>query len=640
MDYIKKLELQTEELEEVNPLEKHSVIKNNPFSVDEYLGHTREFLAIDGEYNDGFNNLNETNGIGINCVVSKRVNDIRSLLDNKIIKNNLQQSLDNVKDNETLIIDSEFMGEQFILKDKHNITIIGGCIIQNTIYKETPTYEKPVSDKPLFRVVNCKNITIIGIKFISQYECIDIKDSNNITFKQCEIDGNNNNSKFSGFVCRDSNNITLDGCYIHHLGEMPTYDNGNKINNYSLGNGVSAYLVNVFNVLNCKIVNNAQNGIYTYGCYDVISDNNIIDSNGMSGIQFAFALGDEKNYCVKNNKIINNYSDGLDINNTTSTSIDINCFINSNYYDGNGWYNKDKTKGTQDGSGVATLIGVNNIYGKGNVVKDSYRHSLYISNCKDVNLEYKADKSLDGIGTGLYIGNCERITISPTIKHYCIDDNAISVDSTHGTNCNILIKDGYVYSDTMLPIYTKGSNEQDNIKVENMNLVTKTNTTSIYPELKFRNCNISSIKNIGVNIGDNCILVNCKIISFSSTGIYLTNNSKLINCEIYSPLDYGVIIQGKNNVIMDNCSVYGNSGGVRIDNSTKVLIDKCDIAGSGTGLHSVGTSNFKATNSRFSSYGGANSIRCETGTTVFIDNNIENGASDYTTSTKYTIQWV
>ena len=91
---------------------------------------------------------------------------------------------------------------------------------------------------------------------------------------------------------------------------------------------------------------------------------------------------------------------------------------------------------------------------------------------------------------------------------------------------------------------------------------------------------------------------------------------------------------------MDNCSVYGQNGGVRIDNSNKVLLDKCNIMGSGHGLHSVGNSNFKATNSTFSSFGGSNSIRCEDGTIVFIDNNIENNPSDYTTATKYCIQWV
>ena len=60
MDYIDKLELQTEEVKEVETLEKHTIINNEPFSVNKYNGHTREFLALDGNYNDGFNQLKET----------------------------------------------------------------------------------------------------------------------------------------------------------------------------------------------------------------------------------------------------------------------------------------------------------------------------------------------------------------------------------------------------------------------------------------------------------------------------------------------------------------------------------------------------------------------------------------------------
>ena len=60
MDYIDKLELQTEEIQKVESLEKHKIIISEPFSVDEYKGHDRDFLAVDGEYDDGFNQLNET----------------------------------------------------------------------------------------------------------------------------------------------------------------------------------------------------------------------------------------------------------------------------------------------------------------------------------------------------------------------------------------------------------------------------------------------------------------------------------------------------------------------------------------------------------------------------------------------------
>ena len=76
MDYIDKLELQTEELKEVENLEKHNIINNNPFTVDEYIGHDRDFLSIDGEYDDGFNQLNKTVTFGINCSVSREVNNL------------------------------------------------------------------------------------------------------------------------------------------------------------------------------------------------------------------------------------------------------------------------------------------------------------------------------------------------------------------------------------------------------------------------------------------------------------------------------------------------------------------------------------------------------------------------------------
>lgn len=79
MKYIKKLNLQTEEVEEVKTLEKHT-ITNNPFTVDEYIGHERNFLAIDGDYNDGFNQLNEINDVRISCIVSREVDEINSEL--------------------------------------------------------------------------------------------------------------------------------------------------------------------------------------------------------------------------------------------------------------------------------------------------------------------------------------------------------------------------------------------------------------------------------------------------------------------------------------------------------------------------------------------------------------------------------
>ena len=80
MDYIEKLNLQTDNVEEVETLEKHIITNSEPFSVNKYNGHTRDFLPIGEEYDDGFNQLKETIGLGINCNVSKRVKKIENKL--------------------------------------------------------------------------------------------------------------------------------------------------------------------------------------------------------------------------------------------------------------------------------------------------------------------------------------------------------------------------------------------------------------------------------------------------------------------------------------------------------------------------------------------------------------------------------
>lgn len=77
MDYIEKLNLQTEEVKEVETLEKHTIINSVPFTVNKYNGHTRDFLALDGDYNDGFKQLKEVDGLSISYIVSKEVKEVR-----------------------------------------------------------------------------------------------------------------------------------------------------------------------------------------------------------------------------------------------------------------------------------------------------------------------------------------------------------------------------------------------------------------------------------------------------------------------------------------------------------------------------------------------------------------------------------
>ena len=97
MKYIEKLDIQTEEVKEVENLEKHSII-NDTFSVNKYNGHNREFLPIGAEYDDGYKEVNETVDFGISCNVSKEVHNIKKSLDNKANLERLNDIYINVKD--------------------------------------------------------------------------------------------------------------------------------------------------------------------------------------------------------------------------------------------------------------------------------------------------------------------------------------------------------------------------------------------------------------------------------------------------------------------------------------------------------------------------------------------------------------
>ena len=77
MNEIEKLQIQSDEVTEENPLEKNTITISNPVTVEEYEGHTREFLAIGEVYDDGFTPLGKAEGLGINCIVYKEVKEAR-----------------------------------------------------------------------------------------------------------------------------------------------------------------------------------------------------------------------------------------------------------------------------------------------------------------------------------------------------------------------------------------------------------------------------------------------------------------------------------------------------------------------------------------------------------------------------------
>lgn len=617
-----------------NKINETVEISNESKSIVDYIKNEGLVLEVGNKIQEMFLNGKLEDIININ--IFENLNDkINYLIPSSLT--NLQHSLTNVENGNTLILNGNYIGDLFTLENKENITIIGSATLKQQIEGNLkPSYEQATSNKPLLKIVNCKNIKIIGLNFLPRYEGIDILSSENVIIDSCKVDGNNNTSTFNATVVRDSKNVTFSKCNIINCGEMPTYNNLEKMNMYTLGNGISGYLSNGITAVDCKLINCGQNGFYTYACNNVIVKNNLIENNGMSGIQFAYAFGNEKSYIVDGNTIINNYSDGLDINNTMPQNINIDCIISNNIYENNGWFNKDKNKITQDGSGIATLVNVSNVSGVNNIVNDCCRTGLYMSYCNNIDIKGKITKSKYGVSSLVYIGGCENVNVEINGEHYCTDDNAIAIDSSFKSNKNIKIKNSNIFSDSMLCFYTKGAKQQENISIEDSIMKTRKSSNGIGNDISFNNVTFISVENFGVTLADGVTLKNCKISSLGSSGVYMGNNTTFINCDVNGGI--ACIVWGKNNVKFINTIFRGSNNGLRIDGTTNTFLQGCNVIGVSHGLHVNGVSNVKIIDSTMTSTDG-NSLRVENGGVVYTDNNTYNGSYDFTTGTNKTIQW-
>lgn len=306
MDYIKKLDLQTEEVKEVESLEKHKIIISEPFSVNKYKGHTDEFLAIDGDYNDGFNQLNKTNGIGINCIVSKRVNDIKKSLavsvtdfgakgdgitdSTKAIKDAFKYAIEN---NKTIY----FPSGEFICNEKLNIVTglnVIGCGVNSSI--------KYAGDDSLFEIQeNASNWVIKDLKMI----------------------GNDKGCGIKGLLCYEG---IIDNCNIQHF-----------------QHGIYFTMGWSYYITNCVILRNIDTGIALaserIGCLNAITiEKNVIEYNGVGVLVGDGTLSTDDTSFAGNSVWIKHNT--IQVNN--SSQIEINDYINvtvqDNYFES---YNKD-----------------------------------------------------------------------------------------------------------------------------------------------------------------------------------------------------------------------------------------------------------------------------------------------------------
>ena len=299
MDYIEKLELQTEEIQEVENLEKHKIIISDPFSVNKYKGHADEFLAIDGEFNDGFNQLNKANGSVVNCIVSKRVNEI---------KNNLSVSVKDfgAKGNGT-------SDDTKAIRDAFNYAI------ENNKGVFFPSGEFICNEK--LNIVSGLNVAGCGVNSSIKYTGVDSlfeiqENASNWVIKDLKMTGNDKGCGIKGLLCYEG---IIDNCNIQHF-----------------QHGIYFTIGWSYYITNCVILRNIDTGIALAserkGCLNAITiEKNVIEYNKVGVLVGNGVLSiDDTTYSGNTVWIKHNT---IQVNNTSQVEINdyINVTVQDNY---------------------------------------------------------------------------------------------------------------------------------------------------------------------------------------------------------------------------------------------------------------------------------------------------------------------
>lgn len=397
-------------------------------------------------------------------------NKYKVVLDTKM----LQNKIDSLQNGDTLTIPKgTYNISQLILKDKNNIKIKGLCTLYQTSgIKDNWSYNHVLSQQPTLVIKNCNNIKIEDISIRNKYEAIYIENSPNTTISNVKIDGQNL-STFSGIFI-NSSKVKIKNCKIENCSTKPKWDGNRNTYTTAGGNGIQISTSKYIYIENNEIVNNAMNGVFVFASSYTYINNNKINSNGMSGIQIAFASGDKallsKNYKILNNTIENNYSDGIDINNRSNILItSIKAEIINNHLNNNGFINNHQT---QDGSGIATLIGIKDVLLKNNITYNCSRAGIYMYKVNNINITSNNIEKLQNTkDEGIYVEDSKNIYITNNtiktankegIKLFGIVDNIIiskcNISTTSAalslpTNTkynNVIIKDNILKTGKMI----------------------------------------------------------------------------------------------------------------------------------------------------------------------------------------------
>lgn len=306
----------------------------------------------------------------------------------------IQLLIDNADAGETVVLPEKvYFVRSLNLKSGVNLTT-SGLIKQLPLpEKEEYSLEKQYSSNPLFFGKNVRDVHLT-FNAETRNEAVVLENSSNVTLERIVSKGDSTKFRsFSGVYLYKSDSITVSEAELSNYGQKRKSEKY-----YQPGTGIRVQTCKFVTIDNSTIYDNGENGIFIHASSNIDLTQNYIHHNGMSGIQVAFGSGGLENmYSIFRNRLEYNAADGIDINNPDEErKVELDAKIIGNQSIGNGWVNSKKTP---DGSGIATLVGLKNVYVKDNKSEKSNRPAIYVRTCDQIELEgNQADNVAELVG--------------------------------------------------------------------------------------------------------------------------------------------------------------------------------------------------------------------------------------------------
>lgn len=358
----------------------------------------------------------------------------------------LQTAVNNMSSGDVLFIQGTSRISTIVISNRVGLTLqLNGVI--SSIFTSSPStggFASSPSKNPLFEVDGGSSFTFIsspgGYLRNGYGEAVSAQGVNGLQLS-VNISGAGVGS-WDGLYLNGNSNVVISNSYIRKSSALSTTPE-DDLGSMGAGHGIKLFANSHVLISNMSISEVRGNGIHLGSGYDpavvdgsanhyqnTVIQGNKISMNGYSGIQVAFnnAAEPTKDFTISDNSLWNNYADGIDMNNTSTPYSAWGLVTNNRLYH-NGYINDTGTP--HDGSGVATVIGANQIILSNNLAIDPNATGLYVSISSDV--QFLNNVVIKTPGTLNELADAECGHSGQTCSNVSFSGNDLYWSSTNGT---------------------------------------------------------------------------------------------------------------------------------------------------------------------------------------------------------------